>query len=67
MTRTLQPVGKRLTAVEIERKGTLVHIEAKGQDKSIFENLTPHPGSIAGDADDLVHIDWSQEWKPDPP
>jgi hypothetical protein len=45
----------------------VVRIETKGQDKSIFEILTPHPGSIAGDADDLVHIDWSQEWTPDLP
>jgi hypothetical protein len=32
-----------------------------------FEILTPHPGSIIGEADDLVHTDWSQEWKPDLP
>jgi len=53
--------------VEIEWKGRMVRIETTGQDKSIFEVLTPHPGSIVGRPDDLVHVDWSQEWKPDLP
>ena len=53
--------------VEIERKGRVVRIATKGQDKSIFETLTAHPGSIVGDSEDLVHVDWSKEWKPDLP
>lgn len=28
-------------------------------------NLTPHPDCIVGDPEDLVHIDWSSEWKND--
>jgi DNA-binding winged helix-turn-helix (wHTH) protein len=51
--------------VEIERKGRVVRIETTGQEKSIFEILTPHPGSIVSRPDDLVHVDWSQVWKPD--
>jgi len=65
--RILDEVIETGQPVEIERKGRVVRIETKKQDKSIFEILTPHPGAIAGDADDLVHIDWSQEWKPDLP
>lgn len=28
--------------------------------------LPTHPGTIVGDAEDLVHLDWSDEWKPAP-
>ena len=65
--RILDEVIETGQPVEIERKGSVVRIQTKGQDKSIFEILTSHPGSIVGGADDLVHIDWSQEWKPDLP
>jgi hypothetical protein len=65
--RILDEVIETGQPIEIERKGRVIRIETKGQEKSIFETLTPHPGSIAGDADDLVHINWSQEWKPDLP
>jgi hypothetical protein len=53
--------------VEIERKGKLVRIEAAPQGQSIFENLTPHPGTIVGEPEDLVRMDWSSEWKTDLP
>lgn len=53
--------------VEVERKGKLVRIEADLQGQSIFENLTAHPGTIVGDPEDLVHMDWSSEWKTDLP
>jgi len=59
--RILDEVIETGQPVEIERKGRVVRIETKGEDKSIFEILTPHPGAIAGDADDLVHIDWLEE------
>jgi hypothetical protein len=63
--RILDEVIETGQPIEIERKGRVIRIETKAEDKSIFDALTPHPGSIVGDADDLVHIDWSQEWKPD--
>jgi len=65
--RILDEVIETGQPVEIERKGRVVRIEAKGQDKSIFEILTPHTGSIVGRPDDLVHVDWLQVWKPDLP
>ena len=54
--------------LEIERKDGLlrierVHPEAKG---SRLDRLVPHPGFIKGDPMDLVHIDWSVYWNPDP-
>jgi hypothetical protein len=33
---------------------------------SNLDRLVPHPGSIVGDPEDLVHIDWSGEWHPYP-
>ncbi len=65
--RILDEVIQTGIPVEIERKGRVLRIETKAPDKGVFENLLPHPGSIAGDADDLVHLDWSREWKPDLP
>ena len=65
--RILDEVIETGQPVEIERKGSVVRIETKGQDKSIFEILARHPGSIVGRPDDLVHVDWSQVWKPDLP
>jgi hypothetical protein len=65
--RILDEVIETGRPVEIERKGTVVRIETGRKEKSIFETLTPHPGSIVGDSEDLVHMDWSPEWKRDLP
>lgn len=65
--RILDEVIETGQPVEIERKGAVVRIETERQDKRIFETLTAHPGAIVGDFEDLVHVDWSQEWKPDLP
>ena len=29
-----------------------------------LKRLKPHPDALAGDPQDLVHLDWSAEWKP---
>ena len=63
--RILDEVLETGRPVEIERKGRLVRIEPERQDKNLFETLIPHRGTIVGDADGLVHIDWSSEWKAD--
>jgi hypothetical protein len=65
--RILDEVIETGRPVEIERKGRVVRIEPERLGGNVFETLTPHPGSIVGDFEDLVHIDWSQEWKPDLP
>lgn len=47
--------------VEIERKGYQLQIIAKKQ-KSKLDRLKPHPGTVVGNPEDLVHLDWSNEW-----
>ena len=61
--RILDEVIETGSPVEVERKGRVVRIEAQPQERSIFETLRSHPGTIVGDSEDLVHIDWSPEWK----
>jgi hypothetical protein len=48
--------------VDIERKGKLLRIAAV-EPKSKLANLKSRD-LIVGDPEDLVHIDWSEEWRP---
>lgn len=48
--------------VVIERKGTKIKL-VPDKKKNKLDNLIKHPGTIVCDADELVHIDWSHEWK----
>lgn len=50
--------------LEVERKGKRLIIIPAGA-SSKFDLLEPHTECISGDPEDLVHTDWSQEWKPD--
>jgi prevent-host-death family protein len=47
--------------IEIERHGQKVQIIAVDK-KSKLANLKSHPGTIIGNPEDYVHIDWSSEW-----
>ncbi len=49
--------------VEIERKGRRLKIVP---DKPVpkWDRLVKHD-TVNGDPDDLIHIDWSDEWNPD--
>ncbi|MSP24213.1 MAG: type II toxin-antitoxin system Phd/YefM family antitoxin [Myxococcales bacterium] len=49
--------------VRVERKGKVLRIEPEAS-ASKLESLLPQPDLIIGDPDDLVSIDWSDEWKP---
>jgi antitoxin (DNA-binding transcriptional repressor) of toxin-antitoxin stability system len=49
--------------LEIERKGQRLRI-VPVTEGSRLDRLTPHPGAISGDPDDLVSIDWSEHWRP---
>ena len=49
--------------IEIERKGRVLRIEAD-QPRSKLDNLVPDDSYIIGDPDDIVHMDWSSEWRP---
>ncbi len=55
--------------LEIERNGEILQIVRVLKPKeSRLERLkgNGHPGAIIGDPEDLVHIDWSVYWNPDP-
>jgi len=48
--------------VTIERKGRRLHIVAECGRK--LDALQPHPEYLKEDAEALVHMDWSREWRP---
>jgi antitoxin (DNA-binding transcriptional repressor) of toxin-antitoxin stability system len=61
--RLLDEVIETGTPLEIERKGHLLRIvPADGLPK--LARCSTNPGYIVGDPDDLVHMDWSEEWTP---
>lgn len=61
--RVLDEVIETGQAVEVERHGRIVRIEAVALD-DVLERLEPHPDYIAGDPDSLVDVNWSGEWNP---
>ncbi len=60
----LDKVVKTGVPVEIERKGKRLLISPAEKRRNL-DCLEEHPDFILGNADDLVHIDWSAEWKPE--
>lgn len=52
------------TPLEIERHGRMLRIEP-ADPASRLGRLEPHPDCIAGDPESLVHMDWSDQWKPE--
>jgi len=59
----LDKVVKTGVPVEIERKGKRLLISPAEKRRNL-DCLEEHPDFIVGNPDDLVHIDWSAEWKP---
>jgi len=57
----LDKVAETGVPLEIKRKGKRLII-CSAENK--LDRLEPHPEFIVGDPDDLVHSDWSTEWKP---
>jgi hypothetical protein len=47
--------------VQIERKGQLLVVEPK-EAASLWDRLEAHD-IVQGDPDDIIHMDWSGEWK----
>ncbi len=47
--------------VEIERRGRKIRI-VPVPPKSKIDNLVKRPGTIIGDPEEMVHMDWSDEW-----
>lgn len=51
--------------VEIRRKGQTLRIVAESVPaRSRLAAMEPWPDLITGDPDDLVHLDWTDEWRP---
>lgn len=63
--RMLDEVLETGQPLEIERNGRTLVVAPK-EERSIWDRLPRREGFIVGDPDDLVHIDWSSEWNPDP-
>ena len=61
--RLLDKVIKTGVPVEIERKGKRLIISPAEKHRNL-DCLEEHPGFIVGNPDELVHVDWSAEWKP---
>lgn len=64
--RLLDQVLETGVPIEIERNGERLRI-APIERSDALSRLKPHPDSIIGDPEDLVHLDWSAEWHPDLP
>ena len=61
--RLLDEVLETGVPLEIERKGRRLRVvPADGPSK--LARCSPRPDYIAGDPEDLVHLDWSREWSP---
>jgi hypothetical protein len=63
--RLLDEVLETGQPLEIERKGKTLVISPR-EEHSIWDRLPRRAGYIAGDPDELIHMDWSSEWNPDP-
>ena len=62
--KVLDEVIKTQQPIEINRNGQIIKLvleEKKNRGKLI--NLKPHPKTLAGDPDDIVHMDWSSHWQ----
>lgn len=66
--RLLDEVLETGRPLEIQRNGKILVIAPKdpAEPGSIWDRLPRREGFIVGDPDELVHIDWSSEWDPDP-
>lgn len=47
--------------IEIERKGVIIKLVTVKK-RSKLSNLRKHPGTLIGDPEKIVYIDWSNEW-----
>jgi len=49
--------------LEIERKGRKLKI-VPSPSTNRLGSLKPHKKYLAGDPEEIVHLDWSAEWRP---
>lgn len=60
--RLLDEVLETGVPLEVERRGRRVRVVPE-ETPSKLARLTPHPGTIVGDPEDIVHMDWSADWR----
>jgi hypothetical protein len=63
--RLLDEVLESGQPLEIKRNDKILVIAPK-EEVSFWDRLPRREGFIVGDPDELIHIDWSSEWNPDP-
>jgi hypothetical protein len=63
--RMLDEVLETGQPLEVERNGKTLVIAPK-EEQSIWDRLPRREGYIVGDPGELIHMDWSSEWNPDP-
>lgn len=61
--RVLDEVLETGVPVEIERNGRTLRIVADDKPARL-RRLVRRPEAVVGDAEDLVHLDWSSHWRP---
>lgn len=61
--RVLDEVLATGVPVEIERNGRRLRIVAD-DGPARLDRLVRRPEAVIGDAEDLVHLDWSSAWRP---
>lgn len=63
--RILDQVAETGVPVEIvRRRRRLKIVPADDAQPRKLDRITPRPKVLVGDPEDLVHLDWSKEWKP---
>jgi hypothetical protein len=60
--RILDEVLETGVPIEIERRGKILRIVPE-ETRSKLDNLRPRP-YLLSDPEELVHLDWSEEWRP---
>ncbi|TVP46650.1 MAG: type II toxin-antitoxin system Phd/YefM family antitoxin [Gemmatimonadales bacterium] len=61
--RLLDEVLETGVPIEIERDGRRLRI-VPVESASRLAALAPEPDYLPGDPEDIVHLDWSGEWRP---
>ena len=62
--RLLDQVVDSGEVIEVKRKGKFIRIEPAERSHKLG-SLKPHPDTICGDPEELVYMDWSDQWQPD--
>jgi len=60
----LKEIVENKTSIEIELKEKKIII-ALSEHENKLKRLKRHEGCIVGDPEDIVHLDWSGEWRND--